>query len=179
MGRLKSGWVLLALIAVAVYASRVAAQSPDMHRQDWSLSFDGANDFVVIPADPILDLRGPLTLEARVTNDADTDGQIIWRGDVAPAPARVPLRLGKGSLDLGRHLSGMLSEVRLWSIARTREDILRDMRRRMTGAEPGLTACWPLDRPSDPVARNLTGPDFGARVNRPGLPAETPAGWLR
>lgn len=40
---------------------------------------------------------------------------------------------------------GQIDEVRLWSIARTPDDIQRDMHRILTGNEAGLFGYWPLD----------------------------------
>jgi hypothetical protein len=42
-------------------------------------------------------------------------------------------------------LDGWLDEIRVWSIARTRADLLASMGRRLTGNEFGLAGYWPLD----------------------------------
>jgi len=47
-----------------------------------ALSFDGRNDYVMIPSSASLDIRGSITLEAWVKyNDILSQHQIIWRGD--------------------------------------------------------------------------------------------------
>jgi hypothetical protein len=61
------------------------------------------------------------------------------------AAARVPLRIGKGSADLGRHFNGELSDIRIWSVARTEQQIRDDMRTPAARMLLGLAACWPLD----------------------------------
>jgi hypothetical protein len=83
----------------AAHASRASAESPAMHQGDGALTFDGRDDFVVIPGSPSLDLRGSLTLEACVTNDGDTDGQIIWRGDTRARHDPYELHLDRGRME--------------------------------------------------------------------------------
>lgn len=41
--------------------------------------------------------------------------------------------------------TGSLAEVRIWSQARSREEIRHDMTRQLSGDEPGLQGNWPLD----------------------------------
>jgi len=48
---------------------------------NYALQFNGMYDYVKIPSNPSLDIRGSLTLSAWVKNNGDNDGQIIWRGD--------------------------------------------------------------------------------------------------
>jgi hypothetical protein len=40
---------------------------------------------------------------------------------------------------------GLIAEVRLWSVARSAEDIQKAMKHRLSGSEPGLVGYWPLD----------------------------------
>ncbi len=40
---------------------------------------------------------------------------------------------------------GQLAEVRIWNQARSKEQLIADMHRRLTGGETGLKACYPLD----------------------------------
>ncbi|HEY9847864.1 MAG TPA: LamG-like jellyroll fold domain-containing protein [Leptolyngbyaceae cyanobacterium] len=55
------------------------------------------------------------------------------------------LLLGSYYSDKHRYLHGKMSEARLWKIARSQEEIRKDMQRRLTGTEPGLVGYWPLD----------------------------------
>jgi hypothetical protein len=59
------------------------------------------------------------------------------------------LRLGQSSFWTDRSFAGQLAEVRLWERARSGEEILRDLHRRL-GPEgaPGLLGRWPLDEAS-------------------------------
>lgn len=58
---------------------------------------------------------------------------------------------GSGALDIGRDLSGSgfftgdLAEVRIWDRVRTESEIRTYLRRRATGTEPDLLACYPMD----------------------------------
>jgi len=58
--------------------------------------------------------------------------------------------------------SGRLAEFRIWDKPRSEQEIRADMGRRVTGQEPGLVGCWPLDR----IDANGTTPD--ATGHRPG-----------
>lgn len=198
---------------------------------DHALTFDGRDDCVVIPNSPSLDLKGSLTLEARVTSDADNDGQIIWRGDVTPAhdPYELHLEHGRmefridgyfqdqhrsfvvqsrepvdsaahlwtgvydkdagmlylysdgvleaaeeifgditydtsamwnmiGAVDRGtwQHFKGTIGEVRIWNVARSPEEIKRDVTRRLTGQENGLAACWRFAPKAGQILRDVS-----------------------
>ena len=52
-----------------------------------------------------------------------------------------------GAVDRGdwQHFRGSIDEVRVWNVARSAEEIRRDMKRTLTGDEPGLVACWTFD----------------------------------
>ncbi|MCP4662401.1 MAG: LamG domain-containing protein, partial [bacterium] len=58
------------------------------------------------------------------------------------------------------------AELRIWRLARTAEEILAGMHQRLTGDEPDLAACWPLDDGTGELAANrrttLPGADHGA-----------------
>jgi len=56
--------------------------TPNPASRNRGLRFDGANDYIRIPANPSLDLKGPLALAAWVRMDDPDLGQIIWRGDL-------------------------------------------------------------------------------------------------
>ena len=58
--------------------------------------------------------------------------------------------------------SGRLAEFRIWDKPRTEQEIAADCVRRLTGREPGLVGCWPLDR----IDANGSTPDLTG--NRPG-----------
>ena len=90
----------------------------------------------------------------------------------AAAPARVPLRIGKASANLGRHFNGVLSDIRIWNVARTEEDIRKDMKRKLTGKEKGLVSCWPLKKEPGEVINDISPNANHAKVVRvSGTPA--------
>ncbi len=85
----------------------------------------------------------------------------------------LPLRIGKGYVE---DFDGELSEVRLWSRARTQAEIQADMDRRLRGNEAGLNGYWPLDdgpgsRASDLAPARSHGTVLNARwlTTGPGL----------
>lgn len=55
-----------------------------------------------------------------------------------------------GKID--NHWIGQISEVRIWKVASSKEEIQKNMRRRLNGEEPGLVAYWPLDDGTSQVA---------------------------
>jgi Concanavalin A-like lectin/glucanases superfamily len=64
-----------------------------------ALVFDGVDDCVTIQNSPSLDLKGSLTLEARVKVDGDEDGQIIWRGDTRAEHDPYELHVHEGHME--------------------------------------------------------------------------------
>ncbi len=45
----------------------------------------------------------------------------------------------------GAHLDGMMTEARLWTVARSSDEIRDNMNRRLSGDEEGLAAYWPMN----------------------------------
>ena len=102
-------------------------------------------------------VNGILTTET--TNDC---GGVIPLAGLTVRQSSQPVVLGFDTVVTGP-LTGLMDEVRIWSIARTPEDILRDMSCRLTGSEPGLQACWNFDTG---LANDFTGHDHtGSLVN--------------
>ena len=54
-----------------------------------------------------------------------------------------PILLGKRHNDLA-YFNGMLDEVRLWSVARSPEQIAEFRNKAMAGNEPGLVGYWAM-----------------------------------
>ncbi len=85
------------------------------------------------------------------------DGQL----DTVQAGLRVPqisptlVSLGRQkSLDgfIGKYYSGVMDEVRIWSVARTAAEIVSSKDISLTGNEPGLVAYWSMDEGSGDIA---------------------------
>lgn len=83
--------------------------------------------------------------------------KILAEATAAPQPNDVPLYLLTQSFQPGAGFPGAIDEVRVWSVARTAEQIAKAMRRKLTGKEPGLVAYWDFDEPSTAFVRDVTG----------------------
>ncbi|HEX8821196.1 MAG TPA: LamG-like jellyroll fold domain-containing protein [Archangium sp.] len=86
------------------------------------------------------------------TYDQPTKKQRIYVDGVLTAERTAAADFaGAGNLEIGRGIGGAfyfpgeLAEVRIWDRARTPAEIVANLRRRMTGAEAGLLACYPMD----------------------------------
>jgi hypothetical protein len=53
--------------------------------------------------------------------------------------------IGKSNTATDSHLKGKLDEIRVWSVARTAEEIQLNLGKQLTGNETGLIGYWPLD----------------------------------
>lgn len=52
--------------------------------------------------------------------------------------------------------NGVIDEIRIWSVARTPEDIRSTMFTQLSGTESGLIAYWPLNEGAGQVAHDMT-----------------------
>ena len=66
-------------------------------------------------------------------------------------------------MDFGVSPDGAIDEVRLWNVARTLAHLRASLNRRITTAQPGLVAVWPLDGGGNDVI----GARDGSLVNSP------------
>lgn len=62
-------------------------------------------------------------------------------------------------------LIGKIADVRIWSIARTQEEIRKDLLYRLTGSEIGLNCYWPLNEGSSHIAGDKTGKGNNGTIN--------------
>jgi len=64
-----------------------------------------------------------------------------------------------GAVDRGTwgRFGGSIAEVRIWNVARSPEDIRRDVGRTLTGKEPGLVAYWNFEEGSDQTIQDRSG----------------------
>ncbi|MEH2279914.1 MAG: LamG-like jellyroll fold domain-containing protein [Nostoc sp.] len=65
----------------------------------------------------------------------------------------VNLNIGRAE-GYGFHFNGAIAEVRLWKIARTENDIKKDMYVKLQGNEPELVGCWRLNEDEGDTAKN-------------------------
>ncbi|MHC4675343.1 MAG: SUMF1/EgtB/PvdO family nonheme iron enzyme, partial [Planctomycetota bacterium] len=61
-----------------------------------------------------------------------------------------------GAVDHGnwQHFNGVIDEARIWNMARTPQQIKKDMNRSLTGKEKGLVAYWKLDEGKGNIAKD-------------------------
>lgn len=76
--------------------------------------------------------------------------------------------LGDPSSRTGEYFHGCLDEIRLWSVARSPEQIRAGMGAVLVGSEPGLEACWNFDdhTAKDESPHGNHGQLSGARIER-------------
>lgn len=79
-----------------------------------------------------------------------------------------------------QHFHGVVSEIRIWSIARSRNDILATLERKLTGSEHGLVGYWPGDLgiklDFSPTRNTVQAPGVMITTNAP--PLTVPTGEL-
>lgn len=96
------------------------------------------------------------------------NGQEMARfgGFVAPLRTQRSLNyIGRSHWAADAFANIMLAELRIWGRARTREEILNDRDRRLTGTEPDLVGCWHLDDGKGTTAKNVVDPNMNATLN--------------
>jgi hypothetical protein len=69
-----------------------------------------------------------------------------WNGTPSAPSTVMPFSFGYYNSPAGGYFAGEMDEIRLWSRARSRREIIRDMQAILNGNETGLTGYWKLDR---------------------------------
>jgi len=85
--------------------------------------------------------------------------------------------LGRSNWGSDAYANILLSDVRIWSVARTAEQIRAYMHQQLQGAEAGLRGYWPLDELKERVVRNLGATRLDGALNG-ATPLEFEAGNL-
>jgi hypothetical protein len=94
---------------------------------------------------------------------------------IGTAPAATPSERNAGTLVLGGSFEGAISEVRLWTVARTGAEIAQTRPQRLTNATSGLARVWPLSAGSGQFLTELFGNDTGVRGTTTAEEASDPA----
>ncbi|MEW6158562.1 MAG: LamG-like jellyroll fold domain-containing protein, partial [Verrucomicrobiota bacterium] len=103
-------------------------------------------------------------------------GTNAFTGGIASLPGGGPFYLGKSCLTNDSMFDGLMDEVRIWSVARTEQQIRETMFQRLTGQEPRLVALWSFN---DGTSRDSSINSFhgqlmgGARIGKSILPSAT------
>ena len=74
------------------------------------------------------------------------------------------LNIARNSQNFTDLYKGKIAEVRIWNVARTADEICRDMRRELTGKEDGLVGCWPFGREAGDIVRDISPNSNDGRV---------------
>ena len=100
------------------------------------------------------------------TSSASCNGVEFLRAqDKARALGGRVARLVLGSDVAGeRPWAGMVSDLRIWSTARTGAEIAKTMHRRLTAKEIGLAGYWPLDEEQGALVHDRSGKQRHARL---------------
>lgn len=100
------------------------------------------------------------------------NGEPVTEPVEGPSPLQLtgePIRIGTD----GHHdqwFCGGVDEVRMWNVARSQEEVKRDMNRKLSGQEPGLVGYWNFDEGTGQVIHDLTTTGNNGRLGR--LPSE-------
>ncbi|MCG8403716.1 MAG: M6 family metalloprotease domain-containing protein [Phycisphaerales bacterium] len=89
------------------------------------------------------------------------DGQLVNSVTHEIGPMRYTtsdLYFGRGlpSTETTESFKGMLTEIRLWSVPRSQQNILENMNIRLSGNEPGLAGYWPIEDAGGQIVVDLT-----------------------
>ncbi|GEM_PF-661174 len=102
------------------------------------------------------------------------DGVEAWSGEIAAGQDLRPggtLVFGQdqdslgGGFTAGDAFSGLLDEVRVWSVVRTPAEIAAGMSNRVAGTESGLAGCWRFDEGAGATAEDLSGGGMDGAVS--------------
>ena len=86
--------------------------------------------------------------------DGDLEFKIKFSGAIGNPPQDTFI----GNDNLGIFpLHAVVDEVRLWSVARSQEQVRATMNTRLSGDEPGLLAYWPFDEGQGQVVGDASG----------------------
>ncbi|KPL14963.1 MAG: hypothetical protein AMS26_09000, partial [Bacteroides sp. SM23_62] len=110
---------------------------------------------------------------ARVYLNGNEEGSSV----ASDTMARTMLNMRLGSLDIfanANNLNGMMDEVRIWDIARSRDDIRSTMNRTIPGTTAGLVGYWRFDESSGTLADDET--TYGNNGTLTNM--STPSAWL-
>ena len=88
------------------------------------------------------------------------NGELDKESNEAPgvlATNESDVTIGLDYLPDKRHFTGSIDEVRIWNVARTKEEIAGHMNVKLSGNEPGLMGYWSMDEGSGNTVYDQTG----------------------
>ena len=173
----KSGWTLILFSGGEIDRIReIRTEENNIDQQDlYSLTFAVANGerFTNMTSKPIIKRNTWHHIAATIDNGKGTvfvDGHFVCSQELPyDTNASVPLRIGKGSMDLGRHFKGKLADLRIWNTARSLREIQQNMFRKLSGNEEGLVANWILKPDSNGQIKDISANKLNASINNDSL----------
>ena len=96
--------------------------------------------------------------------DGALAGSRAWTGTPDAATTTQPLTLG-ASASGAAYFSGQIDEIRVWSVARSRYDLLTDRHASLQGNETGLIAYYRLDEGAGTTTQDTSASHFDGAVN--------------
>jgi hypothetical protein len=85
-------------------------------------------------------------------------------GVLTPLVSTEPVAFGReGTATMGT-LSAVVDEVRIWNVARSGDELVRNRTKRLSGSEAGLVGYWPLDEESGQLAHDVSGHGLDGRL---------------
>jgi hypothetical protein len=101
----------------------------------------------------------------------------VQESPIAPHPNEFPLWIGTSPFGTDTNWRGKIDEVRIWSVARTQEQILENKDRYLTGHEDGLRAYWSFDDGTGDVFLDKTANGNDGALGDPGNPSAGKPSW--
>lgn len=96
------------------------------------------------------------------------NGQLITKGPMDLTLDEVTVRnknfLGKSNWEHDQYFSGYMKDIRMWSTAKTLEEIQTNINRTLIGDEKGLLLYYPLVNGNESVVEDLAGMDHNGNI---------------
>ncbi len=116
------------------------------------------------------------TRRTRLFVDGEMVGMVMSAR--AAVPARVPLRIGKGSADLNRHFSGMIAGIRIWNVALDEPSIQSHLTERLSDNLPSVVGFWPFNDGKGQQAHDISPSYSHARLGASDMPDSADPEWV-
>lgn len=97
-----------------------------------------------------------LYLDGELAASAASSTGAIGSSDSEPDPMTFGARYVPGAANMTDFFRGQIDDVRLWTVARSADDVAAAKNQPLTGDEPALAAYWPLNQGARTVVADVT-----------------------